>query len=251
MKFRLKALGLHLLASAIVLTVILGGMYLCWYRWPGWYLADAAQVTLMLAGVDLVIGPLLTFVVASPGKPRRMLARDIAVIAVVQLTALIYGTVQLWNGRPLYYAFSEDVLQLVQAYDIEPAELALARQRKVALMPHWYSLPRWIWAPLPENPQEQNRIVNSAIAGGSDVIAMPRYYQPWEAGLPALRRQLRKIDDIKYFSAAEKKALKRRLQEAGLAADQPNLMAILGRAHPALAVFDPASLQIQAIIRAD
>ena len=158
---------------------------------------------------------------------------------------------QLWNGRPLYYAFSEDVLQVVQAYDIEPAELALARQRKVALMPHWYSLPRWIWAPLPENPQEQDRIVNSAIAGGSDVIAMPRYYQAWEAGLPALRRQLRKIDDIKYFSAAEKKALKRRLQEAGLAADQVNSMAILGRAHPALAVFDPASLQVEAIIRAD
>lgn len=155
MTFRLRALGLHLLASGMVLTVILGGMYLCWYRWPGWYLADAAQVTLMLAGVDLVAGPMLTFVIASASKPRRTLARDIAVIAVVQLSALAYGTVSLWNGRPLYYAFSEDVLQVVQAYDIEPAELALARQRKVALMPHWYSLPRWIWAPLPANQQEQ------------------------------------------------------------------------------------------------
>jgi hypothetical protein len=205
----------------------------------------------MLAGVDLVIGPLLTFVIASARKPRRTLARDIAAIALIQLSALVYGTVMLWNGRPLYYAFSEDVLQVVQAYDLEPAELALARQRKVALMPHWYSLPRWIWAPLPENPQEQERIVNSAIAGGSDVIAMPRYYQPWEAGLPALRTHLRKIDDIKYFSAAEKTALKRRLQEAGLASTQANSMAILGRAHPALAVFDPASLQIKVIIRAD
>jgi hypothetical protein len=251
MKFRLKALGLHLLVSLIVLTVILGALYLGWYRWPGWYLADAAQVTLMLAGVDLVIGPLLTFVIASARKPRRTLARDIAAIALIQLSALVYGTVMLWNGRPLYYAFSEDVLQVVQAYDIEPAELALARQRKVALMPHWYSLPRWIWAPLPENPQEQERIVNSAIAGGSDVIAMPRYYQPWEAGLPALRTHLRKIDDIKYFSAVEKTALKRRLQEAELATDQPNLMAILGRAHPALAVFDPASLRITTIISAE
>ena len=251
MTFRLRALGLHLLASGMVLTVILGGMYLCWYRWPGWYLADAAQVTLMLAGVDLVAGPMLTFVIASASKPRRTLARDIAVIAVVQLSALAYGTVSLWNGRPLYYAFSEDVLQVVQAYDIEPAELALARQRKVALMPHWYSLPRWIWAPLPANQQEQEKIINSAITGGSDVIAMPRYYQPWESGLPALRTQLRKIDDIKYFSGAEKTALTRRAQAAGLAADQANSMAILGRARPALAVFDPASLQVKAIIRAD
>src|ERR1035441_4048008 len=128
MRFRLKALGLHLLASCVVLTFVLGTLYLGWYRWPGWYLADAVQVTLVLAGVDLVVGPLLTFVIASPGKPRGVLARDIAVIAAVQLSALVYGSMSLWNGRPLYYAFSEDVLQLIQAYDIDPKELALARQ---------------------------------------------------------------------------------------------------------------------------
>ena len=33
-------------------------------------------------------------------KPRRELARDISIIAIVQLCALGYGTVSLWNGRP-------------------------------------------------------------------------------------------------------------------------------------------------------
>jgi hypothetical protein len=110
MKFRLAALGLHLLGSCVALTLILGGLYLGWYRWPGWYLADAVQVTTVLAGVDLVAGPLLTFIIASAVKPRRVLIRDIAVIVTVQLIALAYGTVSLWHGRPLYYAFSEDVL---------------------------------------------------------------------------------------------------------------------------------------------
>src|SRR5580693_129350 len=118
MRFRLAALGLHLLASCVVLTVILGGLYLGWYRWPGWYLADVSQVVFVMAGVDLVVGPLLTFVIANAGKPRRVLARDIAVIVAIQLFALIYGTMSIWNGRPLYYAFSENVLQIVQAYDI-------------------------------------------------------------------------------------------------------------------------------------
>ena len=35
MRFRLAALGLHLLASCVALTVVLGGLYLGWYRWPG------------------------------------------------------------------------------------------------------------------------------------------------------------------------------------------------------------------------
>lgn len=249
MRFRLKALGLHLLASCAVLTVVLGTLYLGWYRWPGWYLADAVQVTLVLAGVDLVVGPLLTFVIASPGKPRGVLARDIAVIAAVQLSALVYGSMSLWNGRPLYYAFSEDVLQLIQAYDIDPKELALARQQNAPLVPHWYSVPRWIWAPLPQDTKEHDRLIASAISGGSDVISMPTYYQPWAAGLPTLRTQLKTLDDVKYFSGKEKKVLKERVRTAGIATDQANAMALIGRGRPLLAVFDPATLQLEAIFK--
>jgi hypothetical protein len=249
MRFRLKALMLHMLASLAALTLVLGSLYLGWYRWPGWYLANAAQVILMLACVDLVLGPMLTFVIASPSKSRRTLTRDIAVIAAVQLCALVYGTVFLWNGRPLYYAFSEDVLQIVQAYDIDEAEVALARRQKAPLLPHWYSLPRWIWAPLPDDPNEQNRIVSSAVLGGDDVISMPRYYQPWSAGLPKLRGELKKVADIKYFSVLEKRSLEARMRAAGIATDRANAMAITGRGRPLLAVFDPATLTLSTILR--
>src|ERR1700686_4646840 len=162
MKFRLKALGLHLLGSTVALTLIFGALYLGWYRWPGWYLADVSQVVFVMAGVDLVVGPLLTLIIAKASKPRRVLMRDIAVIVAIQLVALIYGTMSIWNGRPLYYAFSENVLQVVQAYDIDPGELALARRQKAPLVPHWYSLPRWIWAPLPQESHERDQIVSSA-----------------------------------------------------------------------------------------
>lgn len=249
MIFRLKAFGLHLLASFIVLTLTLGSLYWGWYHWPGWYLADCVQVTAALTGVDLVIGPLLTFVIASPNKSRRVFMRDVGAIAVLQLCALGYGTYQLWNGRPLYYAFSEDVLQLVQAYDFEAEELLRAKQAKVLLAPHWYSLPRWIWAPLPEDPKERENIVKQSISGGSDVIAMPRYFQPWESGLPTLRTQLKPVDSIKYFAASDKKLFKIRMQAEGIPSDQANAIALLGRALPLLVIFDPATLRIRTIIK--
>jgi hypothetical protein len=238
MKFRFQALALHLLASAIALSLILGTLYVCWYRWPGWYLADASTVTLVLAGVDVVIGPLLTFVVAAPNKPRRQLTRDIGVIVALQLTALGYGGVSLWNGRPLYYAFSETVLQLVQAYDISPEEAELGRQQNPELAPHWYSLPRWIWAPLPEDPAEAQKIVSSAVSGGGDVIGMPRYFKRWEAGVPALKAQLKKLDEVGYFTPKQKAALKVQLQAAGFGPDQPLAIPFTGRGRPLLAVFD-------------
>ncbi len=250
MRFRFIALGLHLLASCGVLTLILGALYLGWYRWPGWYLTDVAKVIRVMVGVDVVLGPLLTFIIASPTKPRRELARDIGVIATVQLCALIYGSVSLWNGRPLYYAFSESVLQIVQAYDIDAKELALARQQNAPLIPHWYSLPTWIWAPLPQDSQQRAKIVNSAISGGDDVISMPRYYQPWNSGLATLRTQLKKVDDVAYFFGKDKTILKDRMRAAGIPTDQLNSIPLSGRGHPVLVVFDPASLKIKAMLTA-
>jgi len=219
MKFRFKALLLHLSSSAAVMA--------------------------------LIMGSLLTFLIASPKKSRRTLGRDIAIIVLVQLVALGYGSVSLWKGRPLYYAFSVNCLSLVQAYDIEPADAALGRKRNPNLAPHWYSLPRWIWAPLPDDPTQSQKIIASAVTGGSDVIAMPIYYQSFDKGLPALRAQLQRVDDIRFFSPNQKKMLKARMLAARIPTDQVNALAFTGRAHPLLAVFDPASLKLAATFSFD
>ncbi len=250
MNFRFKAFGLHLFASSIALSSILGTLYFGWYRWPGWYLTGVSRVVMVMAGVDIVLGPLLTLIIARSSKPRRELTRDIAMIVAVQLCALVYGTASLWNGRPLYYAFSENVLQLVQAYDIDAEESALGLKQNPQLAPHWYSLPRWIWAPLPQDKGEAARIVTSAVGGGVDVISMPRYFKPWDQGLSVLRTKLKKVDEIAYFAPKDKNTLKERMVAAGLAADLPNCMPLTGRGRPLLAVFDPASVKIMAIFKA-
>jgi len=250
MHFRLKLFSLHLLSSAAVLTLILGSLYFGWYRWPGWYLTDVTQVVVVMVCVDVVLGPTLTLIIANQKKSRRELTRDIGIIVAVQLCALSYGSVSLWSGRPLYYAFSENVLQLVQAYDIDAQEAKLGREQNPALAPHWYSLPRWIWAPLPQDPDERKKIFEAAISGGDDVISMPRYFKRWEEGLPALRNQLKTVDTIGYFSKNERKKLKDKMNAAGLANDQADTMPLTGRGHPVLAVIDPASLKITALFDA-
>ena len=250
MKFRIKAFAVHLLCSAAALSLVLGALYLGWYHWPGWYLSGALHVIAILVFVDVALGPLMTFVIASPGKPRRELKRDIAVIVTVQLAALIYGSTTLWHGRPLYYAFSVNELELVQASDLDPPEAALARNEGRLLAPHWYSLPRWIWAPLPDDPKVGAEILQSAISGGYDVTAMPRYFRPWAQGRAQLRTQLKNIDDLHYFSATEINRLKRRVQAAGIAIDRRDGIALTGRGRPLLAIFDPASLKLLGLFAA-
>jgi hypothetical protein len=251
MRFRLLAFGVHFTGSATALTLVLGALWLGWYRWPGWYLASALHVVGIVVMVDLVLGPTLTLIVANPGKRRAELARDVSIIVAVQLIALVYGTITLWGGRPLYYTFSVDRLELVQASDLKADDIKAGRRENPALAPRWYSVPRLIWAPLPDNPEEAGKIAAGAVFGGSDVIEMPRYFRPWEQGLPELRKKLQKIDDMTYFTRAEKSKLKTRVAQRGLAAEQANTMVMWGGTRRVLAVFDLQTLEIRALLKAD
>jgi len=251
MKSRFKAFGLHFTGSATVLLLVLGSLYLGWYRWPGWYLTGVLRVLPIMVGVDVVLGPLLTLVIANPKKPRRELARDIGCIITVQLVALGYGATTLWNGRPLYYTFSEKELSVTQGIDLQPDQIALARQSNPDFAPHWYSLPRWVWAPLPEDEATSKAIVESAIKGGLDVTAMPRYFKPWQEGLPQLRARLTRIDGLSYYSLARQKILRERLKEYGFDPDAADVLPMTGHGTPLLAVFDLKTLRIKALLRAD
>jgi hypothetical protein len=251
MRFRIKAFAIHIAASAAVLALILGGLYLGWYRWPGWYVTNAVRVSGILIAMDVTLGPLFTLLVASPRKAPRVLARDIAVIVTVQLVALTYGAATLWGGRPLYYAYSSTELETVAASQVSKEEVELARKLNPDLAPHWYDRPRWVWAPLPSVATGRDRIAGDSKGRQGDVTQMPRYFKPLPEAGDTLRAQLRRVDDILIFTRKEKQVLKERMAQRGLATDEPDALFMIGRDRPVLAVFDRTTLDIKALIRAN
>jgi hypothetical protein len=251
MKFRFKAFGLHVTASTCLFLVALGALYFGWYRWPGWYLTGATTIVLMMAGIDVVLGPLLTLIIANPNKPRRELARDIAIIATVQLVAMGYGLTTLWHGRPLYYTFSTRFLEMVQASDLSPEQIALGRKLNPEFAPYWYSLPRWVYAPLPNDPKLVEKIIQGTIGGGDDVIQMPRYFRPWKEGAEELRKELRPVAQMTELGVRDKQMAAVRMRELGVTTDQPIALPMMGRAKPLVGVVDPATGQVRAILRVD
>jgi hypothetical protein len=250
MRFRLKAFAFHMLGSAVVLTITLGGLYLGWYRWPGWYLTDVLMVSAVLAGVDLTLGPLLTLIIASPAKPRRELARDIGIIVAAQLVALAYGATTLWNGRPLYYTFSSDRLEEVRAFELVDAADPRAEASLPELAPHWWSRPRWVWVPFPQDPKAVDALIAAASQGGADIIDMPHYFRPWNDGLPALRQALQPPDQLRSLSTKQKQHVKARMAELGFPTDRPLTIIMTGRGDPLVAVFDPVSMRMKALLYA-
>ena len=69
--------------------------------------------------------------------------------------------------------------------------------------------------------------------------------------LPQLRSELRVVDKMTEFSMQEKKTLKQRMKDRNLDPDQPIAIPMMGRVRPLLAVIDPKTVRITALIRAD
>lgn len=91
----------HLAVSFVLLLIITGVMYFCWF--PG-ALFDAAggwEGMRILVAVDLVLGPTLTLIVFNRAKPIRELMRDLGIIATVQLLCLLGGLYTIFYSRPI------------------------------------------------------------------------------------------------------------------------------------------------------
>jgi len=246
--FRLKALAIHLLCSAVVLTLVVGGLYIGWYYSPLWYLMGASTVVGVLIMVDMGLGPLATFVVASPKKPRTELSRDIALIIVLQLAALGYGVHALWSMRPLFLAFSSDRAEVISASAIEAPEVdAAVASGQVSLLPAMTRRPTWVWAPLPDDEEARTNIVAGAIMGGKDVTAMPRYYQPLTAADDALRNQLINMDRVRELKSWQAGEFDVRISAIGRDAADLGALPIEARAHDGAVIFDRKSLEPLAI----
>jgi hypothetical protein len=97
---RFQAAGIHFGISFGIFLVCLVLVFTVWYPGilsqvdDGWH-----RALLLIAGVDLVLGPLLTLIVFNPAK--KSLKFDLSVIAVTQLAALIAGLYTVHTTRPL------------------------------------------------------------------------------------------------------------------------------------------------------
>lgn len=172
---RFKAAGIHLLASAVVAALAAALVFLVWYPPPFAALAGGTHLFLLIVGVDVVLGPSLTAVVASPGKGRAELIRDLAVIVIVQTAAFGYGVYTMALARPVLLAFEVDRLRVVTAADIDPATLTDAQPSLRQLS---WTGPRMVAAIKPSDQAELMRSIELGFAG-SDLAMQPKQWRDY------------------------------------------------------------------------
>jgi len=172
---RVQAALIHLGLSALVAATIVAVMLLVWYPSPYFAAAGGATLLLLLIGVDVVLGPLLTFIVYDPAK--KSLVYDLAIIAMLQIAALVYGINVMASARPAYVVYVRGVFDLVPANNVVTEGMAQAPLPEFQSMP--LTGPRLAAARVPVDPDMQLKIATEALGGGPDLTAYPRYYIPY------------------------------------------------------------------------
>lgn len=116
----------HLLLSLVLagLTALL--VFGIWFPTPYREISGGMTLFVLMLGVDVVCGPLLTLLLLHPAKSRKALAVDLALIASLQLGALAYGLHALSHARPLAIVFEVDRFRVVAFADILEGDLASA-----------------------------------------------------------------------------------------------------------------------------
>ena len=177
---RWKASAIHLAISILFLSTLAALLVWRWYP-PGlFHMAQADKLLVLIGGVDVVLGPLLTLIVYKQGK--KSLRFDLTVIALMQLGALCYGLHAAWQSRPVYMVGAVDRFNLMFANEIARDELprAAAEYRRLPVFG-----PRLVGIVVPTDPVERDKALMEALAG-KDLPANPAKYQPYSSIAAAL-----------------------------------------------------------------
>lgn len=145
MKERFFAFLVHLLLSALVLSAALALVALVWYPAPLFWADGGREVIVLIALVDVIIGPALTFVVYRKGK--KSLRFDLSVIAICQLAALAYGAAVMYQQRPVFVAFVLDRFYTVSAEQVE----TLAPKKLKDLTALTPQASNWVYVGMPQD----------------------------------------------------------------------------------------------------
>ena len=192
MKHRIRAGLIHLSLSAAIAGLVFLPIYFLWYPDVLFARAGGGALFQLIVGVDVVIGPLITFVIFVPGKKGLMF--DLAVIAFLQTAALAYGVYVLFESRPAYIVFVKDRYELVRANQFPAAELPKAHAKGYDKLP--LGGPKLVGVKLPADRDEQLRVLMAGMSG-MDLQLFPQHYVPYDEVRAEVRSQGLPIADLR------------------------------------------------------
>jgi len=153
---KLRAAGIHAGLSFAVFAVFSFLAVFLWFPAPLFVLEGAFVALAIAAGVDLVVGPILTLVVTNAKKSKREQWMDYSLIALMQIGALYFGISQLYKEHPVAMVHYVDSFYLVSHQNIHKQNINELAILENSAGINWKGLP--LFAVVDPSGLEENKI---------------------------------------------------------------------------------------------
>lgn len=228
-------LGLSLLlatATAVLVMVL-------WFPAPYHVLSGGGHLFWLILGVDVVCGPLLTWILIRPGKTTRALGVDFVLIVALQWGALIYGVHALALSRPLAVVFEVDRFRIISYSDI-PEEAMLDAPVPEWFTPWQFQAPKMLGLRSANNLSEKMHSVDSALRG-VDAAQQPSRWQDYALSKVDILRRARPLKDLRQRYPTEVGRIDAAANIAGVQAGGLWLPVVGRRSAEWVALIDPTT----------
>ena len=240
---RWQASALHLALSAAIAVLVVTLMLLVWYPQQYFTAMGGDTLILILIGVDVVVGPLITLIIFDPKK--KGLRFDLAVIAALQLAALAYGVSVMFAARPAYNVFVVDRFEVVAANAVDAESLAKAGAEFRSLP---LGGPKIIAARQPDDANRLSEIVLSAMNGGPDLANLAELYVPYAQFRQDAAKSARPLADLAKRQPQEAAAIRAFVAASGRADGAVGFLPMKARNQDMAMIIDNKSGDIVGIL---
>lgn len=169
---KLRAACFHFLFTCIVSILSALLIFYIWFPAPYTNISGGIDLWVILVGVELTLGPLMSLVIYSSTKSLRSLVVDYSMVGLVQFCALFYGVSTLYSVRPVFMVFVVDRFELVS--EMAFTEVTWAEAKK------WRSGgfgPTVLGVREAQNAEERDELMFEAVSTGKDIHLRPKYYK--------------------------------------------------------------------------
>jgi hypothetical protein len=188
---RLNAVLFHFSISLAVFFLMFVILISIWY--PGIYFGSSGglQGIKIVAGVDVVLGPLLMSIVFNPRKTLPELKTDISVIVIGQVIALLWGVYALFDQRPVAVVFWENSFMTVPAYALKEQAYSLENLNILS-----NDKPPMVYAKKPKKLEDLKNMMDVILKQHIPPHHQPGLYRPLKDHFFEIKPQQVNIDEV-------------------------------------------------------
>ena len=216
LRFALRYALRHALVSLLVAGLSALFVFGLLYPPPTSAMLGVGSIFLLLLGVDVVCGPLLTLLLANPAKPRRERWLDFSLVGLVQLAALLYGLHSVWVARPVVLAFETDRLVIASANEVQTETLSQA-PAELQSLPWWGVLQ--VGTRKAKDSNEFFESMNLGLGGISPAMR-PHWWLPWDSAQAGIQERAKPVAELLARRPQAASVLQAAMAETGLPVQQ-------------------------------